>query len=167
MDIQSEIEAWDNKSAADIRNIYERHYHGASFVPTIIQFTVCRRLQKGAAWLLKHHLEHDNNLDQLNVIKLFENLNQLEHWEAKLLILQCLPFLSIPTSQKNSVEIFLRNCLMDDNKFVRAWAYNGWYELSVQYPQYKNETKQFFDMAMHDEAPSVKARIRNIIKKGF
>jgi hypothetical protein len=29
------------------------------------------------------------------------------------------------------------------------------------------ETKQFFEMAMRDEAPSVKARIRNIAKKGF
>ena len=63
--------------------------------------------------------------------------------------------------------MFLRNCLVDNNKFVRAWAYNGFYELAVQYPEYEKETKQFFEMAMRDEAPSVKSRIRNIMKKGF
>jgi len=62
------------------------------------------------------------------------------------------------------VEIFLRVCLLDNNKFVRAWAYKGFYELAVQYPK---ETRQFFEMAMRDEAPSVKSRIRNIMKKGF
>jgi len=65
------------------------------------------------------------------------------------------------------VEAFLKKCLVDDNKFIRAWAYNGFYELSVQYPEHKDETKQFFEMAMRDEAPSVKSRIRNIMKKGF
>jgi hypothetical protein len=61
--------------------------------------------------------------------------------------------------------LFLRTCLADENKFVRAWAYNGFYLLSQQYPEYQQETEQFFAMAMRDEAASVKARIRNILKK--
>lgn len=63
--------------------------------------------------------------------------------------------------------MFLRNCLISDNKFVRAWAYNGFYELALQYPAYKTEVKKFLDMAMKDEAASVKARVRNILKRGF
>ncbi len=35
----------------------------------------------------------------------------------------------------------------------------------MQYPAYIEEPKQFFEMAMRDEAPSVKSRIRNIMKK--
>ncbi len=73
----------------------------------------------------------------------------------------------IAKGEKKKIEVFLRQCLTDGNKFVRAWAYNGFYEISVQYPEYKKETKLFFEMAMRDEAPSVKARIRNIMKKGF
>jgi len=97
----------------------------------------------------------------------FKLLPQFGHWETKLHILQCIPFLQIAKTEKKEVEAFLRKCLVDNNKFVRAWAYNGFYEISVQYPEYRNETKQFFDMAMRDEAPSVKARIRNIMKMGF
>jgi hypothetical protein len=73
----------------------------------------------------------------------------------------------ISKNEIKTVEAFLRVSLTDSNKFIRAWAYNGFYEMAIQYPEYKNETKQFFEMAMRDEAASVKARIRNIIKKDF
>ncbi len=92
---------------------------------------------------------------------------EIEQWESKLHILQSFPFMPIPHSEKKKVEVFLRKCLVENNKFVRVWAYNGFYELAVQFPEYINETKQFFEMAMRDEAPSIQSRIRNIMKKGF
>ncbi len=61
----------------------------------------------------------------------------------------------------------MRKCLEDDNKFVRAWAYNGFYELAKQYPEYRTEAGQLFEMALRDEAASVKARVRNVMKQGF
>ncbi|WP_448250543.1 hypothetical protein [Thalassotalea agariperforans] len=73
----------------------------------------------------------------------------------------------ITDAYSRSVYNFLIITLTDQNKFVRAWTYNGLYELSKQHPEYIKEAKQFFEMAMRDEAPSVKARIRNIMKKGF
>ena len=82
-------------------------------------------------------------------------------------MLQCIPFMPIAKKNINVVYNFLRWTLTDQNKFVRAWSYNGFYELSKQHPEYLDETKQYFEMAMRDEAPSVKARIRNILKKGF
>ncbi|VAW30036.1 hypothetical protein MNBD_CHLOROFLEXI01-2929, partial [hydrothermal vent metagenome] len=32
---------------------------------------------------------------------------------------------------------------------------------------YQDEAKQLFEIALKDEAASVKARVRNILKKGF
>ncbi len=75
--------------------------------------------------------------------------------------------MEITNTEKKELEFFLRKCLTDENKFVRAWAYNGFYELSMPHSDYIAQTKQFLEMAMRDEAPSVKARIRNIMKKGF
>jgi hypothetical protein len=112
-------------------------------------------------------LDGGQKLDANKSWALFKLLPKLERWESKLHILQCLPYIQISSAAKENVEVFLRRCLIDDNKFVRAWAYNGFYEISLQYPEYKEETKQFFEMAMRDEAPSVKARIRNIMTKGF
>lgn len=167
MSLKQEIASWDGKSSSDIDAIYTRHCDDEYFDSKIIEFSRKAVLQKGATWLLKRHLEDGQKLEANKSAALFKLLPKLEHWESRLHILQCLPYMQISKAAKENVEIFLRSCLMGDNKFERAWAYSGFYELSLQYPEYKEETKQFFEMAMRDEAPSVKARIRNIQKKGF
>ncbi len=167
MNIAQELTNWDGKSADDIDAIYSRHRDDASFAFRIVDLCQQAELQKGATWLLKRHFEAGGALQANEIACIYRCLPGLEHWETKLHVLQCIPFMPIAEAEKKQVEAFLRNCLIDDNKYIRAWAYNGFYEISRQYPEYKKETKQFFDMAMKDEAPSVKARIRSILKKGF
>ncbi|NOX92931.1 MAG: hypothetical protein GXP18_10930 [Gammaproteobacteria bacterium] len=167
MSIKLEIAQWDGKSTNDIGEIYHRHCHDSSLTTVIITLVADEALQKGATWLLKRYLENENRLMDTEIAKIYDHLSILTQWESRLHILQCFPFMPILKSRKKKVESFLRDCLLDNNKFVRAWAYNGFYELAVQYPEYKKEACQFFEMAMRDEAPSVKSRIRNILKKGF
>ena len=165
--IKQEIEKWDEKSAKYIGDIYTRHCQKSSFTSEIITFLGQAPLQKGASWLLKKHLESSNRLEPSNIRKVYALLKKLEHWETKLHILQSIPYMPIEKSQKKRVDAFLRECLMDSNKFVKAWAYNGFYELSIQHVEYQEETKQLLEMAMRDEPASVKARVRKIMEKGF
>lgn len=167
MSFKQEIASWDGKSASDIGAIYNRHGDDDTFVLKLIEFSLQTDLQKGATWLLKRYLESDRKLTVSETAALFKRLPELEQWEAKLHVLQCIPYMPIQASEKKNVEAFLRRCLVENNKFVRAWAYNGFYEISRQYPEYKKETKKLFEMAMKGEAPSVKARIRNIMRTGF
>jgi len=167
MTIQDEMAAWDGKSAHDIGKIYNGFNKQTGFPGNVIALMAQANCQKAASWLLKHHLENDNKISQLETKSIFKLLNTLDHWESKLHVLQSLPFLNIPNAYKTALEQFLRECLTETNKFVRAWAYNGFYELAKQYPEYEEETRLFFDMAMRDEAPSVRARIRNLLKQGF
>ena len=162
--INQEIANWDGKSSSDIGAIFARRCDDKGFVSQLIASAQNADLQPGATWLLKRHLEDGRRLRKSEVAKLFKLLPQLEHWESKLHVLQSIPYLSISKTDKKRVEKFLRECLLHTNKFVRAWAYNGFYEISLQYPEYEEEAKTFFEMAMRDEAPSVKARIRNIAK---
>ena len=87
------------------------------------------------------------------------------HWECKLHVLQCLPYLEIPESESASLERFLDACLESDNKFVRAWAYNGFSELSLRFPRYRERVDGLLARAATSEAASVRARIRNILKR--
>ncbi len=167
MSVEQEIISWDGKSSSDISAIYTRYKDNDTFLPQLVELSKQEALQKGTTWLLKHYLENGREIDTNQVSKMYKLLPQLNHWETKLHILQCIPYMQIAKAEKRDVETFLRKCLVDSNKFVRAWAYNGFYEISSQYPEYKKETMQFFEMAMRDEAPSVKARIRNLLKKGF
>lgn len=167
MSIKQALVVWDGKSADDIRAIYESFFEKADFADSIVNLTKSELYQKGATWLLKTWLEDGNSLEANHTKEIYHSLDKFCHWEAKLHILQSLPFMSIENADKKYVEHFLRVTLIDVNKFVRAWSYNGFYELAKQHPEYVSEAKQFFEMAMRDEAPSIKARIRNIMKKGF
>ncbi len=167
MNIKQALHSWDGKSAIDIKAIYDQYSLEENFVNDILELSQSQPYEVGTTWLLKAWLEEGNKLSSSQVSQLYKSLNHLEHWEAKLHMLQSMPYMPMANSIKNKVYQFLKITLMDQNKFVRAWTYNGFYELSQQYPEYLEETKQFFEMAMRDEAASVKARIRNIMKKGF
>jgi hypothetical protein len=165
MSIKRDIVGWDGRSSSDIEAVYARYSSDAAFVPKLLECTRSVGLQKGATWLFKRHLESGYKFEPGGSKLLIGMLSQLEHWESKLHILQCLPFIQIGKSEKRSVELFLRDSILDKNKFVRAWGYNGFHVLSEQYPEYKQEAMKLFEMAMRDEAPSVQARIRKVLSK--
>ena len=167
MSLSKEIREWDGTSIVVLGEIYDRNSAQKMFASDLIFMLSDLALQKGATWLLKRHLETGNSIDEINLSNLLKRVNELQIWESKLHVLQILPWVEIPAVAKGHVEYFLRRCLPDENKFVRAWAYNGFYELARTFPEYVEETRKIFDIAMRDEAPSVKARIRNILKKGF
>lgn len=164
MSLEQDLRNWDQKSASDIGAIYEEHCADASFIADLVQLAAQPDLETGATWLLKHHLEQGKGLDSKAVSGLFALAPDFSSWHARLHFLQCLPFLPISTEYKTDLEKFLRDCLMDRNKFVRAWAYNGFHEMSLRHPEYETESRQLIAMALRDEAPSVKARIRQILK---
>ncbi len=165
--IEQEITNWDGKSASDINAIYLRHKDSNKFVTRIIDISKQVTMQKGATCLLKRYFESGQIVTSTEVAMLFGILPKIETWESKLHILQCMPYVQIGETEKDTVETFLRICLIDSNKFVRAWAYSGFYELSVQYPEYATEAMQFIVMAKRDEVPSVKARIRQIEQRAL
>lgn len=167
MSLEQEIASWDGKSSSDISAVYHRHSSRHGFASKLVKLIESAELQKGATWLIKRYLDDDHGLESSDVAALYKRTADYVCWESRLHILQCIPKMPIGDAEKSMVETFLRTCLTDENKFVRAWAYNGWYEISLQYPEFKQETKQFFDMALRDEAASVQARIRNVMKKGF
>ena len=165
MTLEHEIAAWDGKSAADIEEIYLQYANAQTFVAELISLIAQDAAQTGATWLLKRYLEDGWPIGQTAVNQIYQHLPQQTHWEAKLHLLQCLPVLSIAPSVTKSVHHFLDTCVVDPNKFVRAWAYNGFYELARQHPQFQPEARQRLTAALQEEAASVKARIRNIFKK--
>ncbi len=167
MSLELAITAWDGRSADHLEAVYLRHAGDSGFAARLIELSGRIELQSGATWLLKRHLERGGRLGVSEVADLFAQAPDLQTWEARLHLLQAMQYLRIPDTERQQLEAFVRHCLTDSNKFVRAWAYNGIYELARQYPQYRKEAKQLFEMAMRDEAASVKARIRNIMRQGF
>jgi len=120
--------------------------------------------QNGATWLLKYWFENENSISKNQIHALIKKLPNLKNWEAILHVLQTFPYIKLSYDMSNSAYHFIHENLNHKNKFVRAWAYNGLYQLSIQFSIFKEETTHLLNRAMAHEAPSVKARIRNILK---
>ena len=167
MGLRADLAAWDGKSADDIEHVYDRHCGEPSFVSETLDLAAEPSLQNGATWLLKHHIDVVNSLPADDIIRFYTLLPNFTHWESRLHVLQCIPHLPIPKEHREVVEAFLRVNMTDEVKYVRAWAYGGYWDLARQFPEYRDEAERLCETAIHHEAPSVKARLRQAMKKGF
>lgn len=156
--------AWDGKSVAVLQSAYERHHAEENFVTTILEHLAKVEAQRAATWLLKKHLEAGNTLTAAESRAIVGGLSLQEHWESKLHMLQCIRWLNIAEEDCAALERFLDAGVRSDSKFVRAWAYNGFNELSLRFPRYRKMTDRMLAQASESEAASVRARIRNILK---
>jgi len=167
MDLKKAVMCWDGKSKEQILQVFQTFKNVSDFNQTLVNLLENESAQSGATWLLKANLEGGAKLSEKQITQLYMSLHLLTSWQSSLHVLQSLPYLLIDENHIKPVEAFIRFKLMDNNKFVRAWAYNGLYVLAKEHPQYQTEAKSFFEQAMLDEPASVKARIRNILKMGF
>jgi len=75
-----------------------------------------------------------------------------------------LQYVAIPDASARNVVWFLERNLWDENRFLRAWSYNGFYELARRHQNYIGYAMEQLERGETDKAASVKARIRNIRK---
>jgi len=145
--LENALRSWDKKSADDISDVYLKFHVDSSFTSSLLSYLSKTDCQMAATWLLKHHFEQ-NAVQRQNVsLKVYEQLENLSDWQSKLHILQSMQYLSIPKRSVARVDVFVRQCLTDLNKFVRAWAYNGFYLLSRQYRRIKKRLNNSSDWA--------------------
>lgn len=165
MTLQQVLQQWDGKSAATLEHAYQEYLADIKHVQPLITLLNDEQTSDGASWLLKKFIESKGEISTEQGDCLWLLCSTWQSWPTCLHVLQVFENLPISIDNQKLVEMFLRRCLVSDNKFVRAWSYHGLFHLQRQFPQYADEVKSFFNLAMSDEAASVKARIRNIVKK--
>lgn len=169
-----------NDSKTDLEllaNIHQQYKSNINYCAAVCQLVVEQALASGntvskashsiaITWLLKYALEQNElPLNRQQVDQLFSILPELTNWQCQLHLLQSLIYIPFKHHNTKPLVTFLRNTLTSDNKFVRAWSYNGWYLLAKVAPEYQQDVSTFFNLAMQDEVPSVKARIRQLNKQ--
>jgi len=122
------------------------------------------KLQIKATALLKRLAESGTKFTTQQLAAIFDSLAEVTHWEAKLHLCQMLQHVRIPTGSETKVVWFLERCLLEENKFLRAWAYNGFYELAKQHHEYYDYANEQLARAQKEKSAAVKARLRNINK---
>ncbi len=167
--LKADIDRWDGKSKDAIARVYKDHGGHADFLASAIALIADETTQIGATWLLKHYFDEGGRaLDAAQATAIYTKLDALTQWEAMLHILQCMEHVPVSENRVEFVEKFLRRCLADEVKFVRAWAYSGFHELARQHPEFQAEALRMLTDALETEsAGSVLARIRRKLKHGF
>ncbi len=160
------LETWDGKHVDHLIDIYDNRHNDPDFFDELIQITKEQQhLQVATTWLFKHHYDSKKRLSDTQTHMILNLSYTFSHWEAQLHILQLLPHIYISEENFITIEDFVRPCLNSNTKFVRAWAYEGFYQLTKEQPTYIEELKALCDKAMLTESASVKARIRKILKR--
>jgi hypothetical protein len=167
MTLKSDIEAWDGQSAAALCRIHEAYRDDPELASMLVELIGSLRYRMAATRLLKRHLEAGIPLHDAHAVarSLYARLDKLEHWECRLNVLRCLPRLPVDADQADAVEQFLRTCLADANRFVRAWAYNDFHWLAGLHPRFATAATTILEAGLRDEPASVKARIRKCLER--
>ena len=164
MSLEDDIKQWDGKSKSDISDVYGKYSSADDFLNELFKIATHVHCSEGATWLIKHALEQKAELNDDHINSFCELIKGALPWQSILHILQILPFIIVSEEHKHEMMAFVRDNTEHENKFVRAWAYNGLYELANTYPEYRDGLSIVFDAAEETEPAAIKARIRNVKK---
>ncbi|MBX2931726.1 MAG: hypothetical protein KF781_07270 [Chitinophagaceae bacterium] len=162
--LATKLKLWDEIHTEYLTNLYSENATNTTFFEDLV--AICKNqqdLHKVMTWLIKHHYDNGNRLPDMLIEKVIINCQNINNWEAKLHLLQIMPHIKLSEVSMLTFEPFIRNCLADKNKFVRAWAYNGLYELTKYIPELKHELKFICEKAMETESAAIKSKVRKIL----
>jgi hypothetical protein len=167
MSIREELQQFDGKHTDVLERVLSRQRPTNSFIRGLVILVADKepKIQTAATWLLKQLAENDEvQFKAEHLMALFGSLSELTYWISKLHVCQMLQYVAIPRDSDRTVALFLERNLRDENKYLRAWSYNGFYELARQHEKYISYALEQLERGETDKAASVKARIRNIRK---
>jgi hypothetical protein len=165
MSLKQELEGIDSESGS-LELFLGRHRSTKSFVNQLVLLIAPAepKLQIKATALMKRLAENETRFTRPQLAAIFDSLAEVTHWQAKLHLCQMLQHVEIPEGLGTKVVWFLERCVSEENKFLRAWAYNGFYELAKQRHEYYDYAIDQLERAQKEKSAAVKARLRNIAK---
>jgi hypothetical protein len=164
LDVAAVLLAWDGRDTRPLRDLADGLPATPGHAGELI--TLASRsepgLPEGATWVLKRWLEQGHSFDRRLSGRLAALLDRELPWAAALHVLQSLPRIDLTPKRWRDLEPALEAHRRSPRAIVRAWAFNGLALLAGREPRLRRRVRALLDAALVDEAPSVKARIRNV-----
>lgn len=166
LDLKQQLQAWDSKTSQYLIDIYQANRDQVDFFPILLSLMQTdASLRLAGTWLAKHHYEQKGSLSSEQIKAFFRFAQLAEHWGTRLHLLQLLPMVPFPTPLLLELEDFCYASLEDKKPFVRAWAYQGLFEVSKLKPEIRESLKHRCEQALAEEKASVKVRIRKVMEQ--
>ncbi len=165
-DLKTLLQEWDGIHTEYLQAVYHSHVKDEKFFDTLIHLYLSNtQLQRVTSWLIKHHYDHNNQLSQDQIVKILSHVDKLEHWESQLHILQLIPSFDLDIQSAESIEPFIKKTLQSEKKFVKAAAYEAYFEVVKLKPGLQREFKLMCEEALKKESASIKSKVKKIIEK--
>lgn len=163
---KAQLKKWDHKDTQALYKMYENLPETEDLTRVLGEIVQSEPLTLPTiSWLMKHHLEKRQNsrIEKEPIINLFP---MAKDWSTRLHLLQILPYLPLGTDDIEPLLPIIEDWLENEpNKFVKAWAYNALAIFTRLIPDLLPETEERFSLALEEESPAVRARIRKAIKE--
>ncbi len=146
-----------------LSNLYEKYSKDKNFIETL--FNTLSDNQEAAhvvSWILKRYTEDGGELSSSQVNQLTTFFASDRDWQSELMFLQTLPNIELTDNDYDNVDKLVKRSINAENKFVKAWAYQGMYELVKLNPELVAELEFYCDKALRNEEGAVAARVRKI-----
>ncbi len=159
--LKQDVRLWDGKSAVLMVRVYEQYCDTPDFAFCLTQLMCEQEFQRGASWLLKHHIDTGHIIHPKEAQNCFASLDKLTHWDTRLHILQSMHAMPIAADHRQAVYDFLDQNITSKRTLVRAWTYTGYVVLAQQHEEYRPQVMALLNKANEIEtAGSIKVRIR-------
>lgn len=153
---------FDGKRTDALEAFADSHRADASLVAECCDFAASddSNLQTAATWLLKRFAVTGAQLSARQSETLLGLLLRETSWLPRIHVLQMMDTLVVPKSLAEPLMRALNALSSDTNTFIRAWSVHGAATLADQHPTYRDNALELLVAAEQEEAPSVRARIR-------
>ena len=162
MNLRQQLESCDSSSAKELKDLYGRIAGRPDLATDLAALCSVPETETAASWLIKRHVERGCSPGKEVSKSLLRAFLGMNGWLARLHLLQIFQHMDLPPEFKEPVRNHVLELARDRNKFVRAWSYSALHCIACAYPEYKPETSRLIQLASEKEAPSVKARLRNL-----
>lgn len=164
--LQQALQDFDGKEIAPLAAFLAQTAYTEQLGDELLELATLadERMQRGATWLLKRACEEGAEFRPGQASQMLDLLGSVTHWEARLHLLQIFATVPIPAERRAEAFARCRALSNDEHKFVRAWAYHALHLVATADPTFRDEVAGLLMRAQHEEAASVRARIRNTVK---
>jgi len=164
--LQEAIHDFDGKDVAVLEAFLTHVQFDEELADLLLELALLAdaQLQIATTWLLKRGHEQGGTITSAQAARMVGLLGQTSHWQARLHLLQLFAVVPIPSASVDDAFTLFLESTDDQNKFVRAWAYNGLSCLATAVPAFRGQVAALLMRAQHEESASVRARIRHAVK---
>jgi len=169
-DLSEKLSKWDRKHRGYLIEIYQENQRNPKFLNTIIDIYINQNrddLEHSTTWIIKHFLDKGGVLNKIQIDTILSNIGNLNFWESQLHILQITPKVDLTVKNAKLMESNVRAMMKSDKKFVRAAAYEAYFEIVKLIPELKNEFIALCEHALETESASIKSKVKRIITGAY